>query len=103
MNENRIQQVLDVEKQAQAIYDAAVNEADKMPRQAEIEAQALIERARSEAEEEARRMVDSSQVEEEINRILSQADERNRRMESLAKSNFDKAVAFVLTRIAGKE
>ena len=45
MNETYIQQVLDIEKKAQAIFENAQLEAQKISIQAEQEAQALIEKA----------------------------------------------------------
>jgi vacuolar-type H+-ATPase subunit H len=102
-NKNRIQQVLEIEKKAQAIHDSAVREAEQFPLRAEQEAQALIEQARAEAEEEARQLISRAHAEEETARILSQAEEEVRRMEVLAMSNFDRAVSFVLDRVAGRE
>ena len=42
MNEKRIQQVLDLEKQAREIYEASVSEAAQIPVAAEKDVQALI-------------------------------------------------------------
>jgi vacuolar-type H+-ATPase subunit H len=102
-NKDRIQQVLDVEKQAQAIHDAAMREAEQYPKRAEQEAQALVEQARTAAEEEARQLLSKAQSEEESARILAQAQEEVQRMEVIAMSNFDRAVSFVLDRVAGRE
>jgi hypothetical protein len=41
VNENRIRQVLDIEKKAQENYEAALNEAQKLPALAEQEAQEI--------------------------------------------------------------
>ncbi len=103
MNEKRIQQVIEVEKQAQAIYDAALSEAEKLPRQAELDAQALIEKARREAEEEVRRMIASAQTGKEGNQILSQAEEKTLRLEKQAAMNLDRAVAYIVARVTGEE
>ncbi len=103
MNEKRIQQVLEIEKQAQAAYEAALQEAKGLPAQAEQEAQLIVEKARAEADKEARQMIDKAQSEEESNRIMSEAQDKVRRTEALSTSNFDRAVAFVLNRVAGKE
>ena len=88
MDEKRIEQVLDIENQAQAIHEAARQEAEQLPKQAEKDAQALIDKARSEAEEEARRIVELAQAEDESKRILAQAAENARTSEALAMSNF---------------
>jgi len=102
INEKQIQQVIEIEKQAQEVYDAAVREAQQLPATAEQEAQALIEKAKAEAEQEAHAIMSKVQVDKESARILSEAEEKNRQLESQAKSNFDRAVAYVLERIAGK-
>ena len=103
MNEKRIQQVLEIEKQAKTIHEAALHEAEQLPVQAEKEAQALIEKTRQDAQEEARRMVARAQAEEESARILAQAEEKARQTEALAMSNFERAVTYVLSRVTGKE
>ena len=83
--------------------DTAVREAGQFPQRAEQEAQALIEKARADAEEEARQLIAQAQSEEESTRILAKAEEDVRNMETVAMSHFDRAVAFVLDRIAGRE
>ncbi len=101
--EKLIQQVLDIERQAQATHDEARREAEKLTAQAELEAQALIERERAAAEEEARRLVENAQATEECARILSQAEEEAHRAEALAMNHMDRAVGFVLDQVAGRE
>ena len=103
MNENRIKQVLEIEKQAQEVYNAAVSEAQQLPVQAEQEAQAIVEQARAAAQEEARQIIARAKSEDEVDRILSQADEKNRQLEELAASNFDRAVTYILNRVTGRE
>ena len=103
MNEKHIQQVLEIEKQAQEIHDAAVKEAQQLPVIAEQEAQTLIEKAKADVQQEARAMVSKVQADEESGRILSEAEEKNRQFEALATSNFDRAVAYVLERVVGRE
>ncbi len=102
MNEKRIEQVLEIERQAQGILDAATREAEQLPAKAEQEAREIVDRARSQAQEEARQMVEKAQAQDETSAILSQADEKNRETEKLASKNLDKAVAFVLERVIGK-
>ena len=103
MNEKRIQQVLDIEKEADAIHDKAVDQAKLLPVQAEQEAQALIEKAREQAEEEARKLMAAAQAEEERAQILAQAEEKVRKTDALAMSNFNRAVSYVLARVVGRE
>ena len=102
MNEKHIQQVLEIEKQAQEIHEAAVREAQQLPVIAEQEAQALIEKARAEAQQKAREIVAAVKAEDESARILSEVEEKNKRFEALAKSNFDPAVTSVLERVIGR-
>lgn len=102
MNEKRIEQVLEIERQAQGILDAATREADQLPAKAEQEAQELVEKARTQAQEEARQMVEKAQSQDETAATLSQAEEKNRESEKLASKNLDKAAAFVLERVIGK-
>ena len=103
MNENRIKQVLEIEKRAQDNYEAALKEAQQLPTLAEQEAQEIVSKARAEAEEEARQIVAKAKAEDEVARILAEADEKNRQLESQATSNFDRAVNFILDRVTGKE
>jgi len=103
LNEKRIQQVLEIEKQAQGAYESALREAKEIPVQAEQEAQLILEKARAEAEKQAREIIESAQSEEESARIMAQAEVKIRRNEAVAKSNFERALAFVLCRVVGKE
>jgi vacuolar-type H+-ATPase subunit H len=102
VNEKNIQQVLDIEKQAEEIHESALKEAQQLPVLAEQEAQALIEKARAEAQQKAREMVSEVKAEEESARILSEAEEKNKQFEALSKSNLDRAVNFVLERVIGR-
>jgi len=102
LNDKRIEQILEIEKQAQAIYDQAVNEAEQLPVQAEKEAQALIEKARQNSEEEARQLTAKAKCEEECAQILAEVEKKVKRTETLAASNFDHAVSYVLNRIIGR-
>jgi len=102
MNEKHIQQVLEIEKQAQEIHDVAVRDAQRLPIQAEEEARAILGKALSDAQEEARKLVSEAQAKEEVSRILAQAEEKNQQVEALAMSNFDRAVSYILDRLAGK-
>jgi V/A-type H+-transporting ATPase subunit G/H len=102
MSEKRIQQVLEIEKQAQEIHEKARRAAQELPVAAEQEAQALIAKARTDAEEEARRLVAAAQAEDESKGILADVERRKSALESKAKANFDKAVAYVLDRVTGQ-
>ena len=103
MNENRIKQVLEIEKRAQENYEAALKEAQQLPTLAEQEAQEIINKARAEAEEEARQIVSKAKSEDEVARILAEAEEKNRQLEAQATGNFDRAVDFIIDRVTGRE
>ena len=102
MNEKQIQQVIEIEKRAQELHDAAVKEAQQLPVIAEQEAQGLIEKAKAEAEQESREMLSKVQADEEGTRILSEVEEKSGQFESVAVSNLDRAVEYVLERVIGK-
>jgi vacuolar-type H+-ATPase subunit H len=103
MTEKRIQQVIEIEKQAEEIHQSALREAGQLPAEAEQESQALIAKIRAEAEEEARGIVAAAQGQDQAAGILAEAEGRKGDLESKAKANFDKAVAFVLDRVTGRE
>jgi vacuolar-type H+-ATPase subunit H len=103
LKDQRIQEILEIEKSAQAIYEKAVKEAEQLPIQAEKEAQAIIAKIRADAEEEARNMLESAKAEDEIAKISADADEKVKRANTLAAANFHRAVSYVLNRVVGKE
>jgi vacuolar-type H+-ATPase subunit H len=102
MDQRRIQQVLDIERQAEEIHQAALKEAQQLPVTAEQEAQALIEQAKSEAQQQAREIVSGVKADEESARILSEVEEKNKQLDALATKNFDRAVNYVLERVVGR-
>ncbi len=103
MNEKRIQEVIEIEKQAGEVYRKAVNEAERIPVQAEKEARELVEKSRLEAEEEARQILAKAQPEEECESILASTEKQIHHNETLAKQNFDRAVTYVISRVLGRE
>jgi vacuolar-type H+-ATPase subunit H len=103
LNENRIQQVLEIEKQANAIRDEMIDEAAQLPIQAQKDAQSILDQSRADAQAEAQQMLAKAQADQESADILGQADEKTRRTETLAKSNFNRAVAYVVARVIGRE
>ena len=103
MNEERVRQILDIENQAQAIYQEAVHQAEELPDQAEREAQALIEKAHQDAQAQAQQLLDEAQAQDACDNVLHQARGEAERMENLARSHFDRAVGYVLDRLAGKD
>lgn len=103
MNEERIQQIVKIEQQVQAMKDAARSEAEKLPLQAEQETHTLIEKARKEAEEQARKMLSEARAEEEVASILKQAETDAVRLEEKALGHIDRAVSYVLARVVGRD
>ncbi len=99
----RIQQVLEIEKRAHEIRDAATAEAEKIPVQAEREARELLEKSRIDAREKARQAAIQDRTNDESVRILAQAEEGAKRSKALAMSHFDRAVSYVIERVIGKE
>ena len=102
MNEKHIQQVLEIEKQAQEIQEKAKHDAQAIPAKAEQEAQAIVTKARADAQEEARKMVERAQSSDASTQSASEEASGNSEFEAAAKKNLDKAVAFVVERVIGK-
>ncbi|MEP7136325.1 MAG: hypothetical protein ABI904_15460 [Chloroflexota bacterium] len=102
MNDKHIQQVLEIEKQAQEVQNKAKREAQEIPVKAEQEAQALIAKAKSEAQEAARKMIADVQAGDASSQMTADSASKNSGIEAKAKANFDKAVAFVLQRVIGR-
>ena len=103
VNEERLQQILELEKRADAIYSAAAREAEQLPLEARREGLTLIEQARTDAQAQARHMIAQAQETEECERIIDQASQEADRMRALAMAHFDRAVGFVLNRLTGGE
>lgn len=102
MNEKNIQQVLEIEKQAQEIQEKAKRTAQELPVKAEQEAQALIAKAIANAHEEARKLIADAQSNDTSGQNAAADASKNSDFEAAAKKNFDKAVAFVLERVIGR-
>jgi vacuolar-type H+-ATPase subunit H len=103
VNERRVRQILDIESEAQAIYQEAVRKAEDLPTQAEREAQTIIEKTREDAHAQAQQLLDQAQGQDACDSILHQAREEMGHMEGLARSHFDRAVGYVLDRLTGRE
>jgi hypothetical protein len=98
-----IEQVIEIEKKAQAIKVAALHEAELLPIQAQKEAQSLLETSRSEAEQEARQLIEGSHAEQECARIEKEAEEQAGRIKVVAMNRFKAAINYVHDRLAGRE
>jgi len=102
MNEKRIRDVLEIEKQAQEMLVTANRDAEQLPIQADLDGRDLIEKARISAGEEAHRILEQAQSVDEAAQIMSKAQARMGEGEKLAAKNLEKAVAYVLERVSGK-
>jgi vacuolar-type H+-ATPase subunit H len=103
LNEKRIQEVIEIEKQAAEAYNKAVKEAERIPAQADKDAKALVEKAHAEADTEAGELLAQSHPQEECDRILADMDKQVQNGETLAKRNLDRAVTYVISRVLGQE
>jgi vacuolar-type H+-ATPase subunit H len=101
MDEKRIERVVEIEKHAQEIYDAAARDAQQLPIQAEQDGQVIVEQARAAAQAEGQKLVAQAQAEQETGRIVSEAAGRTKETEALAKKNFDRAVNYILDQLVG--
>ena len=68
----------------------------------EQDAQVLLAKARSDAQEEARKMIAGVQTDDASGQMATEFASKNTEIEAKAKANFDKAVAFVLERVIGR-
>ena len=101
MNE-KIKQVLEIEKQARELQEKAVRDAQEIPVKAEQEAQAIIAKAKTEAEQEARSIIAAAQSTDGAEGISAEVAEKSGQFDALAKKNFNQAVTYVLERVIGK-
>ena len=103
MNEERIKQLKEIEKNAQSLYEAAVQEAQRLPQQAETEARDLLKTSHSKAQAEAESILSAAKDQSEDDQMIKQAEEDAKRKEALAMNHFDRAVNYVLHRVAGRQ
>jgi vacuolar-type H+-ATPase subunit H len=101
-DEERIRRVLEIERQARALYEASVHEAEQLPQAAEREAREELQRIVAAAQTEAKRILADAQSEQERADILAQAEKDIRQMEDGAKERMNRAVEFVLDAVAGE-
>lgn len=103
MNEKHVQELVEIERQAQALLDSARRDAERLPVQAEREAHELLERARSDARAQAQEMIDDARGGEEGASVLLKAQDEMQRDEKTAAGNLDQAVEYVMARLLGVE
>lgn len=102
MNERRVEQVMQIEEQAQRVLDKAKEDAARLPLQAEREAQAILEKTRAEARTEAEKLIQAAGAEAETQQIISQAEKKVRESDEAARPNIDRAVQFVVDKVLGR-
>jgi vacuolar-type H+-ATPase subunit H len=102
MNEKRIREVIEIEKQAEEMLAAAKHEAEQLPIHAEAEAGKVIEQARASAKEDAGKILEQARAGGEAAEILSKTKVRMGEAEKLADVNLEKAVNYVLERVTGR-
>ena len=102
-NELLIQKVLEIEKDADKVYEKGVHEAEQLPIHADQEAQAMLEKSRQTAQAEAAQMVDKAKVQQQSADIQAEAEKNIQHIETLASSNFNRAVSYVIARVIGRE
>ena len=73
-----------------------------MPVTAEQEAQSLVEKARNDARAEARQIIEKARAAGESAQVITDAEEKNRMLETMAGKNMDQAVSYVMDRILGR-
>ena len=103
MNDERIQQVMSIEKEASQIHDVALRDSQQILTLASQEVDTIIEKSKKEAALESQKLVAEVPVEEESTRILKEAEERIARDLNLSKGNLERAVNYVIDHTIGKE
>jgi len=101
MNEKRIQEVIEIEKQAQQLLAKASRAAEDLPAKAETQARAIIEQARAAAKQEAKKQLEQSAADDEAAEIISKSQAKMGEDDKLAEKNMDKAVRYVLQQVIG--
>jgi vacuolar-type H+-ATPase subunit H len=105
MSQETIARILSIEREAIRIHDVAQRHAARMIQDAKKAASVLREQALAQARQQTGQIVAAAREagETERARIIAQAEAEAQRMETTAASHFDRAVNFVLDRVAGRE
>jgi len=102
LNEELVKKILEIEKEAQEQYEAAVQEAKRLPLEAEVKARELVEKAQQEARTEAAALLVKAKSHYSPAQIFQTAEDEVKRKESVARLHMEQAVYFVLDRLQGK-
>jgi vacuolar-type H+-ATPase subunit H len=101
--EETVNQLKEIEEKAQALYEMTIQEAKKLPIDAEEDARQIQSKLHHETEAEAKRILDEANNDTEGQKILQQAEDEAKRKEALAMNHFDRAVNYILHRIVGRQ
>ena len=82
--------------------EAALQDAEKLPAQAQEEARVFLEKVRSDAELETHQILVNAQADQEVTQILSEAQEQADQKKALAAQHIQQAISFVIDRVTGK-
>lgn len=99
MNEERLRQILEIEAQAQTLYDQALSETNIIPAQAEAQVRELIETTKKQAEDDAAKLIDEICDPLIIQSVLKKNIQKMQQREAMANANMSKAVDYVLQSI----
>lgn len=99
MNEERLRQILEIEAQAQTLYDQALSETNIIPAQAEAQVRELIETTKKQAEDDAAKLIDEICDPLSIQSVLKKNIQKMQQREAMANANMSKAVDYVLQSI----
>ena len=102
MNEERLKQILEVEEQAQSLYEVAAKQAGTLPEQAEQAVQVLLDETRQKAEIDNARLTEEIINPKIIEDIVQQYAQRTTKRDALAQVNMPKAVDYVVQVLLGK-
>lgn len=101
MNEEQVKRILKADQDAQAAYDAALEQSHTVPIKAAQRVEDLLVRAKEAAEADAAKIIaDATGGNDSVDAERTQ-NQDSRRMDVLAETNHDNAVKFVLQELIG--
>jgi vacuolar-type H+-ATPase subunit H len=103
MNKEKVQQILQLEAQAQGIKTKAEERAKQIVSEAKEAVQKMQEESVLAAQQETKAIKEKALSEANITAIRKQSDQKQIQKEELAKKNFDKAVEFVINQVTVQE
>ena len=102
MNQERIQQVLSIEKEAKQIYETAIRESEQLLSLAHQDVETILEKAKKEARQQAEHLLAEAQAKDEDTHFLSALNEKMDHAKNLSRANLESAVDYVLDRVIGR-